>query len=116
MLATETVKALVILCRNLDNIPFIASCQLASSCISITSSILCTVFKEDQLEDECSAFITVVCFFLETLYDPYFNWRKSLLKQVVDTSKIKYQPALLHAEVIPFIYGNNISRLHTFSI
>ena len=98
---TETVKALVILCRNLDNIPFIASCELVSSCVTITSKLL-----SHQVRTDC---VVIVCLFLEALYDPYFCWRKYLASVKVDSSKIQYQPALLHPEVIPFIYGIIIS-------
>ena len=102
---TKTVKALVIVSRNLDNIPFIASCQLIPSCISISSTILTIMKTGKQLERDEVTPIVLVCLFLEALYDPYFSYRKSIVNQTVDTSKIKYQPALLQAEVIPFIYG-----------
>lgn len=101
----KTVKSLVIISRNLDNIPFIASCQLVSSCISISTHILTDMMKEKRLEKDEVASVVVACLFLEALYDPYFSYRKSIVNQTVDTSKIKYQPALLQAEVIPFIYG-----------
>ena len=104
---TKIVKALVIVSRNLDNIPFIASCQLIPSCISVSSNIL-TCMMSRQLEKNGVVSIVLVCLFLEALYDPYFSYRKSIVKETVDTSKIKYHPALLQAEVIPFIYGNLI--------
>jgi hypothetical protein len=98
---TKIVKALVIVSRNLDNIPFIASCQLIPSCISVSSNIL-TCMMSRQLEKNGVVSIVLVCLFLEALYDPYFSYRKSIVKE------IKYHPALLQAEVIPFIYGNLI--------
>lgn len=104
---TRTVKVLVIVSRNLDNIPFIASCQLIPSCVSISSVILSCLMKDKQpaTKEKGAASAILVCLFLEALYDPYFSYRKSIVNQTVDTSKIKYQPALLQAEVIPFIYG-----------
>ena len=62
--------------------------------------------KNKQPNDKEVASVVLVCLFLEALYDPYFSYRKSIVNQTVDTSKIKYQPALLQAEVIPFIYGD----------
>lgn len=67
-----------------------------------------------QLEKDEVASIVLVCLFLETLYDPYFSYRKSIVNQTVDTSKIKYQPALLQAEIIPFIYGIYFYKLCIF--
>ena len=113
---TKTVKALVIVSRNLDNIPFIASCQLIPSCISISSTILTIMKTGKQLERDEVTPIVLVCLFLEALYDPYFSYRKSIVNQTVDTSKIKYQPALLQAEVIPFIYGKLQPTTGCFSI
>ena len=46
-----------------------------------------------------------LCHFLEVLYDPYFTWRHFLRGSEADYSKLTFQPALLHVEVIPFIYG-----------
>ncbi len=106
----KTVKALIIVSRNLDNIPFIASCQLIPSCISICSTILTILKTGKQLEKDEVASIVLVCLFLEALYDPYFSYRKSIVNQTVDISKIKYQPALLQAEVIPFIYGKLLAH------
>lgn len=102
---TKTVKALVILSRNLDNIPFIGSCQCVSSCISISTNVVNKLAKDESLELNGVNCIVLMCLFLESLYDPYFSYRKSTKDQSVDSSKINYQPALLHAEVIPFIYG-----------
>lgn len=105
----RVVKALVIVSRNLDNIPFIASCQLIPSCISISSNVLtCMANGRELAKDEVTS-VVLVCLFLEALYDPYFSYRKSIFNQTVDTSKIKYQPALLQAELIPFIYGKYFS-------
>ena len=105
---TKTVKALVILSRNLDNIPFIGSCHFVSSCISISTNVVNKLAKDKSLELDGVNCIVLMCLFLESLYDPYFSYRKSIKNQSVDSSKIKYQPALLHAEVIPFIYGNKL--------
>ncbi|KAI9560727.1 putative neurobeachin-like protein 1-like isoform X3 [Daphnia sinensis] len=100
----RVVKALVIVSRNLDNIPFIASCQLIPSCISISSNVLTCMANDRELGKDEVTSVVLVCLFLEALYDPYFSYRKSIFNQTVDTSKIKYQPALLQAELIPFIY------------
>ena len=97
----------MILCRNLDNIPFIASCQFVSSCISIASLALTSSLNGQLVGGEVQDCVIIVCQFLEALYDPYFSWRKPATSQdVTDSSKIRYQPALLAVEVIPFIYGN----------
>ena len=106
---TKTVKAAVILSRNLDNIPFIASCQLVTSCVSASTRILASIAnKQTNVEADGIKCVVLVCLLLEGLYDPYFAYRKSLTNQSVDVSKIKYQPALLHVEVVPFIYGNQL--------
>ena len=118
---TETVKALVILCRNLDNIPFIASCRLVTSCVAIAAALLSRLVEDDRFKEVGMFCVVTVCLFLEALYDPYFCWRKYLANDKADSSKIQYQPALLHPEVIPFIYGNlfiviiiNLALIHLF--
>lgn len=67
------------------------------------------MMRNQQSDSNEVASVVLVCLFLEALYDPYFSYRKSIVNQTVDTSKIKYQPALLQAEVIPFIYGNSVT-------
>ena len=70
---TKIVKALVILSRNLDNIPFIGSCQFVSSCITISTNVINTTLKDKSLESEGVSCIVLMCLFLEELYDPYFR-------------------------------------------
>lgn len=100
----KAVKAVVIMSRNLDNIPFIASCQVVTSSVVAASRIL-SHLSEGTKPSEGLTCVVLVCLLLEALYDPYFTYRKFLVNQSVDLSKMKYQPALLHVEVIPFIYG-----------
>ena len=70
----KTVKALVILSRNLDNIPFIGSCQFVSSCITISTAIINMMLKDKSLEVEGVNCIVLMCLFLETIFDPYLRY------------------------------------------
>ena len=51
------------------------------------------------------SFFVSVCHLLEVLYDPYFTWHHFLRGNEADFDKISFQPALLHVEVVPFVYG-----------
>jgi len=71
--------------------------------VTVASHILSK--RKDTDGTEGIESVVLVCLLLEILYDPYFSYRKIIVNQTVDVSKIKYQPALLHVEVVPFIYG-----------
>ena len=58
-----------------------------------------------QCVDESISFCVHLCHFLETLYDPYFTWRHFRPSSQPPLDKFTFHPALLHVEVIPFIYG-----------
>ena len=60
------------------------------------------------------SFFLTVCHLLEVLYDPYFTWRHFLRGNEANFEKIAFQPALLHVEVIPFIYGAYENVCFTF--
>lgn len=102
------LKSLVVIGRNLDNIPFVASCEYVTSSLTIASRLVNNLSEPSLPNEKRILSLILTCLLLETLYDPYLSYRKSLGNQAIELSKINYQPALLQAEVIPFIYG----RLH----
>jgi hypothetical protein len=55
--------------------------------------------------DAGPSFFINFCHFLECLYDPYFTWRHFLARNPADFENLPFQPALLHVDVVPFIYG-----------
>ncbi|KAK3926892.1 Neurobeachin-like protein 1, partial [Frankliniella fusca] len=96
---------LTILSRNLDNIPLIASCEYVSISIGIAATVIHQLVEESAHFGEAGvSFFTSVCHLLEVLYDPYFTWHHFLRGNEADFEKIAFQPALLHVEVVPFIY------------
>ncbi|KAE8751100.1 hypothetical protein FOCC_FOCC002185 [Frankliniella occidentalis] len=96
---------LTILARNLDNIPLIASCDYVSISIGIAATVIHQLVEESAHFGEAGvSFFTSVCHLLEVLYDPYFTWHHFLRGNEADFEKIAFQPALLHVEVVPFIY------------
>ncbi|KAJ9577825.1 hypothetical protein L9F63_025312, partial [Diploptera punctata] len=100
------VRSLVIICRNFDNIPFIASCDYVSHTVCIAATSIHQLVEEKGDFGEVSAsFFIHFCHLLECLYDPYFTWRHFLTGNPAEFHKLpSFQPALLHVEVVPFIY------------
>ncbi|KAG8233662.1 hypothetical protein J437_LFUL013708, partial [Ladona fulva] len=106
------VRSLIIICRNFDNIPFVASCEYVSLMVGIAATIIHQELadKEDneknlELELPRSEFLSCFCCFLECLYDPYLTWRDFVKGYPqADPCDLPLHSALLHMEVIPFIY------------
>ncbi|XP_039288398.1 neurobeachin-like protein 1 isoform X2 [Nilaparvata lugens] len=99
------VRCLISISRNLDNIPLIASCDYIGLCISIASSIIQKIVCGNcEFETEGRTYCLSLCHLLECLYDPYFTWRHFSPTTKVPLETLTFQPALLHVEVIPFIY------------
>ncbi|PSN41663.1 hypothetical protein C0J52_10512 [Blattella germanica] len=99
------VRCLIIICRNFDNIPFIASCDYVSQAVGITATIIHQLVEENADFGEVGlSFFVHFCHLLECLYDPYFTWRHFLTGNPANFEKLPLQPALLHVEVVPFIY------------
>lgn len=100
------IRCLIIICRNLDNIPLVASCDYVGHAVSIATVIIQKLVDgKANFGQYGVSFIFSTCHLLECLYDPYFSWRHFLNLNTVDFSQLLFQPALLHVEVIPFIYG-----------
>lgn len=100
------IRCLIIICRNFDNIPLVASCDYVGHAVTIATSVIQKLVDGDtNLGQYGVSFIFSICHLLECLYDPYFSWRHFLNLNTVDVSQLLFQPALLHVEVIPFIYG-----------
>ncbi|GAB6029770.1 Neurobeachin-like protein 1 [Chamberlinius hualienensis] len=97
-------KTLCIICRNFDNIPFIASCNFVSNIIDLLSYL--TRDLANQENDDILSIIHLGLFFLECIYDPYFNWRTSFSRHGYESEirNCHFSPALLHIEVVPFIH------------
>ncbi|XP_064646322.1 neurobeachin-like protein 1 isoform X2 [Lineus longissimus] len=109
--AEKLTKCLVIICRNIDNVAFVASCEYVTYLVSLAiSTILQLAVDESPGKEELTSFLRHVLHFFECLYDPYFVWRKRLKGWKVDKKRFRLKPALLHVEVVPFFYEcfNNI--------
>ncbi|XP_067013553.2 neurobeachin-like protein 1 [Anabrus simplex] len=99
------VRCLTVICRNFDNIPFIASCDYVSQTVGIAATVIHQMIEGKATYREAGeSFIISFCHLLECLYDPYFTWRHFLNGNAADFEKLPLQPALLHVEVVPFIY------------
>ncbi|XP_069696226.1 neurobeachin-like protein 1 isoform X2 [Periplaneta americana] len=99
------VRCLIVICRNFDNIPLIASCDYVSQAVGIAATIIHRLVEDNADFGEAGpSFFVHFCHFLECLYDPYFTWRLFLAGIRTDFEKLPLQPALLHVEVVPFVY------------
>ncbi|GLG93298.1 Neurobeachin [Gryllus bimaculatus] len=106
------IRCMIVICRNFDNIPFIASCEYVSQTVGIAAAVIQEMLEgEHRYDDEGSSFIINFCHLLECLYDPYLTWRSFLKGSVVNFEKLAMQPALLHVEVVPFIYDCSQTKL-----
>ncbi|GFR76164.1 neurobeachin-like protein 1 [Elysia marginata] len=110
--AAAILQCLVLLCRNYDNVFFVASCDFVSQSVNSAQAILSRLYGKKQSEQtqtrEASGnlveFIETVFHFLECLYDPYFIWRKRLKGWPVDVEQVLSKPAVVHNEIIPFFH------------
>ncbi|KAK3083537.1 hypothetical protein FSP39_025014, partial [Pinctada imbricata] len=105
-LSGNILKCLIIISRNFDNVPLVASCEFVKHVVTMATNILQQI-TEDNSEKNHSDLYSLFCMavhFLECLYDPYFVWRKRLKGWTVDKSRMTYKPAALHVEVVPFFY------------
>ncbi|KAK3582874.1 hypothetical protein CHS0354_012486 [Potamilus streckersoni] len=104
---SDLVRCLIVITRNYDNVPLISSCEFVSYCVNIGLAVLDKICAGGSSEDDLKCmteFLKLIIHFFECLYDPYFTWRKRLKGWNAENSRIKYKPALLHVEVIPFFY------------
>ncbi|XP_071441260.1 neurobeachin-like protein 1 [Hetaerina americana] len=105
-------RCLIIICRNFDNIPFVASCEYVSLIVGIAAAVIHKELSEEgnydakaQLHVPRAEFLSRFCCFLECLYDPYLTWRDFIKGcPQPDPCNLPLHSALLHMEVIPFIY------------
>ncbi|XP_052812655.1 neurobeachin-like protein 1 isoform X3 [Mya arenaria] len=105
-LATNILKCLIVLCRNYDNVPLVASCEFVSYAVNIATVVVSKLkgIEEETTLSVYNGFLKVALHLLECLYDPYFTWRKRLLGWNADHSRLKFRPALIHVEVVPFVH------------
>ncbi|XP_055956982.1 neurobeachin-like protein 1 [Patella vulgata] len=127
---TESLlECLIVICRNYDNVPLVASCEFVSNTVAIAASVIEQICGDEDDESCCSSslflsFIQHVIHLLECLYDPYFIWRKRLRGWKVDKTRQRFKPACLHNEVVPFFHdcfqqeklvtGIQLQLLHLF--
>ncbi|XP_067125871.1 neurobeachin-like protein 1 isoform X3 [Centruroides vittatus] len=106
--ALSALKSLIILCRNLENIPFLSSCNIVTHIVIIASSIIRQPSSADQenssVEEIHHKFLKTSFCFLEILYDPFSLWKARFTNQSVGNSVFQFGCALLHLEVVPFFY------------
>lgn len=107
--ALSALKSLIILCRNLENIPFLSSCNIVTHIVIIASSIIRKPVSIDQhddlsVEEIHHKFLETAFHFLEILYDPFSIWKARCTNQPVGNSVFQFGCALLHLEVVPFFY------------
>ncbi|XP_046399154.1 neurobeachin-like protein 2 [Ischnura elegans] len=109
----KIIRCLIIICRNFDNIPFVASCEYVSLIVGIAAAVIHQELSEEganeatkeQLRVPRAQFLSCFCCFLECLYDPYLTWRDFIKgSPQPDPCNLPLHSALLHMEVIPFIY------------
>uniref|UniRef100_A0A8C8VRA3 Neurobeachin like 1 n=1 Tax=Pelusios castaneus TaxID=367368 RepID=A0A8C8VRA3_9SAUR len=106
------VKFFIILCRNLANVEEIGSCSYINLIITMTTLYiqqLKSKTKEKEVADQSpiEEFVRHALAFCESLYDPYRNWRQQIAGRIlnsVEKSRLKYKPASLTVEFIPFFY------------
>nr|XP_018911290.1 PREDICTED: neurobeachin-like protein 1 [Bemisia tabaci] len=99
------LRCLIMISRNFDNIPVLASCDYISHTIAIATSLIHQLVNgKDHMKDSTVSYCTYLCHMLECLYDPYFTWRHFKLDQIPDIEMLIHHPAALHVEIIPFIY------------
>ncbi|XP_069107826.1 neurobeachin-like protein 1 isoform X1 [Argopecten irradians] len=125
-LAKSILQCLIVICRNCDNVPMVASCGFVKYLVNIGMTIIEQMLSELSTEEkeELSTFVKLTVHFFECLYDPYFVWRRRIREWTVDRSRIKCRPASLHVEVVPYFYdccerGNfttdlKLRQLHMF--
>ncbi|KAH9489603.1 Neurobeachin-like protein 1 [Bulinus truncatus] len=105
-----TLKCLIIICRNYDNVILVASCDFVKHTVTCSQAVLSNLCstKEQVVDSDVThkmlLNVKLVLHFLECLYDPYFVWRKRLKGWTVDVERLISQPALVHNEVIPFFH------------
>ncbi|XP_077997957.1 neurobeachin-like protein 1 isoform X2 [Glandiceps talaboti] len=102
--ATQLIKVLIIICRNLDNIPLVTSCDHASHLVAIATNVVKQITIETSDSNPLVIFVQHCLHLLECMYDPYHVWRKRLQSIVVDKSQFKFKPGFLAPEIQPFLY------------
>ncbi|KAK0040263.1 neurobeachin-like protein 1, partial [Biomphalaria pfeifferi] len=109
-LLAAIMKCLIIICRNYDNVLFVASCDFVKHAVTSAQTVLSNLTSGSKqtlstdLLNMMELNVKLVLHFLECLYDPYFVWRKRLKGWTVDVEQLISQPALVHNEVIPFFH------------
>ncbi|XP_074640856.1 neurobeachin-like protein 1 isoform X2 [Tubulanus polymorphus] len=98
-------KCLIIICRNLDNIAFVASCEFVAQLVNVTTKVILKMASENiQHVNSLTSLVKHVLHFFECMYDPYLIWRKRLKGWKVDPKRLRLRPAVLHVEIVPFFY------------
>ena len=89
------LECLIIISRNYDNVPLVASCEFVKYIVSIGSTVISKITQTEVSSDSADIcyFIKLVIHFFECLYDPYFLWRKRIRGWSMDKNRIKFKPA-----------------------
>lgn len=103
--AISLLNCLIIICRNLDNVPQVASYEFTTHAVNLAANAVELIGKiSEDIGSQHMNFLRIILHFFECLYDPFFIWRKRLLGWTVEQYRQKYKPASLHVEIIPFFY------------
>ena len=99
------VECLTITCRQTEHIPLVASMNFVRTITQLASLLLQNLLELEStffmrkskkkaeeatksLREEIVGFIIQACHFLESIYDPYFQWRAYILGIVIERFKI----------------------------
>nr|XP_032813242.1 neurobeachin-like protein 1 isoform X1 [Petromyzon marinus] len=111
-LALLIIKALIALCRNVQNVEDIGACSYISHVITLATMCI-QQSKEQTKQREVSGELSLETFALHSLhlcqrlYDPYQNWARRIAGDAVsamERSRQRFKAAPLINEFVPFFY------------
>ncbi|CAM9697469.1 unnamed protein product [Lampetra planeri] len=111
-LALLIIKALIALCRNVQNVEDIGACSYTSHVITLATMCI-QQSKEQTKQREVSGELSLETFalhslhFCQRLYDPYQNWARRVAGDAVsamERSRQRFKAAPLINEFVPFFY------------
>uniref|UniRef100_T1J5I8 BEACH domain-containing protein n=1 Tax=Strigamia maritima TaxID=126957 RepID=T1J5I8_STRMM len=112
--AIVIIRCISIICRNFDNIPFVASCDFICDIMMLASRIV-SIKLDDQAIKNADTLLREIFSLFECLYDPYSVWRNSINVGNDKCNLTPFQPAVLHIELIPFFYDCFQNRINVWA-